>query len=818
MPYSNAVFWVDFERGRSRGVIASVTGFAPGSGYAAGDLLDIAGGTGGRVEVLTVGGGGAVTSMRLVRRGQQYTAGTKATSGGSGSGSTVTITVDGASDATRSTLTSVAFSNSSGLVHGTKAAHGLVTGAVVTVSGTTNFNGNWKVTVLTSSTFTLDGSTWIAGGTTTGSVVPFGGASLDDPWATIGSGATAARIAPGDEVRLVKSPPPVSIGQATWTNGSRVVTLAGPTLTKPVDACDSGWVRVGGSPPTGSYQREGAAAFGTYRGSSWSALTKQAYKDFPLTDFSAYDAISLWYRALSATGAVWDLCLCSDTLGDVVVDSIRIGPAGGSSRWQWFTAGRAGGGRLGSAIQSVSLWTTSSLTGFSAGTSSSFWFDNIIACNHSGLHLGSLISKSSDETGAERNESAYAIQAINGNTVYLDTQTETLAGVGLGYPGATETVETYIWSTVTVTPQASATGSANTVADSGTASAPLRITGGWDWSTLEQDGLTVLDGSNGFGVGLNVASKSYLDVERIAFTRFGSGLSLVMVGHSTFDIPFANNCTSRGLYIVTGAGNNDIAFGHASRCGTYGLELLDGAANNRITGTGLNENTTAGAFIHQSSRNELRIDGMANNGSYGLSLKNLDDLQVYDCVLSGNATAQVYAETSRADLIGCTMVGTEVSTGSNYTDTLVRSHDHGLSGEHWWWSPYVTVQSLAADFPGATGRKWRVTISSTARDSGYPMRFPLAGRWCAADTTVEVSLDVQKSHATNIAAQLVALGGEVSGIPSDVVDLAADSTAVQTLTVSVTPTATGYVRFELWVWSVSSTGYVDLDTLAVEEV
>ena len=815
MPYSNAVFWVDFERGRSRGVIASVTGFAPGSGYAAGDLLDIAGGTGGRVEVLTVGGGGAVTSMRLVRRGQQYTAGTKATSGGSGSGSTVTITVDGASDATRSTLTSVAFSNSSGLVHGTKAAHGLVTGAVVTVSGTTNFNGNWKVTVLTSSTFTLDGSTWIAGGTTTGSVVPFGGASLDDPWATIGSGATAARIAPGDEVRLIGSPAPVSIGSATWNNKSVIVTLADPTLTKLVDACDTGWVRQAGvlNPPTPK-SREGAAAFGFYRGSGWTTNTKQAYKALgAVTDFSAYDAISLWYDGRSGS---LDICLCSDTQGDVVVDRCTIGPGVNSGRWQWYTAGKNGGGKLNSAIQSVAIWTGSSISGLGTSTAFAYWFDDIIACNFGGLHLGSLISKNSSEVGGA--ETWFGIQSINGATVYLDTHTETATGVGRGYPGATETVETYIRATTATAPQASPTGSVNTVNDSGAATAPLRITGGWSWSTLEQDGLTILDGSNGFGVGLNVASKAYLDVERIAFTRFTTGLSLATVGHSTFDVAFANNCTTRGLYLATGAGNNDVTFGAANCCGVNGLELLDGAAGNRITGGACDSSTSYGAFIHQSSRNELRIDGMANNGSYGLSLKNLDDLQVYDCTLADNGTAQVYAETSRVDLLGCTMVGTEVSTGSNYTDTLVRSHNHDASGEHWWWSPYVTVQSLAADFPGATGRKWRVTVSSAARGAGYPMRFPLMGRWCAADVTVEVSIDVQKSHATNIAAQLVALGGEVSGIPSDVVDLAADSTAVQTLTVSVTPTATGYVRCELWVWSVSSTGYVDLDTLAVEEV
>lgn len=808
MPYSNAVFWVDIERGRSRGVIAAVTGFVAGSGYTAGDVLDIVtGGVGGQVEVVATDGGGAVTALRLVRRGQQYTAGSgKATSGGSGSGCTVTITVDGASDATRTTLSSVAFSNSSGLVLGTKAAHGLVTGAVVTVSGTTNFNGDWKVTVLTSSTFTLDGSTWIAGGTTTGSVVPFGGASIADAWATIGSGATAARIAPGDQIRLVKSPPPVSIGQATWTNGGITVVLDGPALTQMVDACQSGWsVRSGLTASYAAGRRGNRLSFSS---ASVFNNVKHAWKAIPLTDFSAFNMLSLWFKA-SNGGAGFTICLCSDTLGDVIVDTIpMVVSVGSSNRWWSYTQGRVGGGQLGSAIQSVAIYG-------SASGSNTYYFDEIIACNFGSLHHGALITKSADEYGGA--EPPLAIQAIDGTTIYLDTQTETAAGTGRGYSGATETVQTFIWHPTLPLPQTSATNTNGAINDSGTVASPITFSGGWDWSSLEQDGTTILDGNNGYGIGVRATSVSHVVVERIAFTRYGTGIALTGSGRCSVNVPFANNCTSRGIYLATGAGNNEVTFGHASRCGAYGLELLDGAANNRITGVGLNENTTAGAFIHQSSRNEIRIGSVSNNGSYGLYTKNLDDLQVYDCTLSDNGTAQVYAETSRVDLLGCTMVGTEVSTGSAYTDTLVRSHDHDLSGEHWWWSPYVTVQSLAADFPGATGRKWRVTISSTARGAGYPMRFPLMGRWCAADVPVTVTLDVQKSHATAVAAQLVALGGEVSGVPVDVTDTADANTNTQTLTVSVTPSVVGYVRFELRVWSVSSTGYVDLDTLTVTE-
>jgi len=129
------------------------------------------------------------------------------------------------SDAVRSTIASVVFSNPSGTtVRGTKVAHGLVTGAVVTVSGCTQAYANdvWKITKQTADTFDLDGALWASftGADVTGDVVPFGGSSWTDAWATITSGATAARIAPGDTVKIAKSPAPTSLGTtATWTNG-----------------------------------------------------------------------------------------------------------------------------------------------------------------------------------------------------------------------------------------------------------------------------------------------------------------------------------------------------------------------------------------------------------------------------------------------------------------------------------------------------------------------------------------------------------------------------------------------------------------------
>lgn len=129
---------------------------------------------------------------------------------------------DTGSDAVRATLSAVVFSNPSGdVVRGTYVSHGLEEGAVIDVTGTTNGNGPYKVTLNDADTFDLVGASWAAfnGADVTGDVVPRGGASWSDAWATLKSGATAARVSPLDLIKHAKSPDPSSIGTADWTGG-----------------------------------------------------------------------------------------------------------------------------------------------------------------------------------------------------------------------------------------------------------------------------------------------------------------------------------------------------------------------------------------------------------------------------------------------------------------------------------------------------------------------------------------------------------------------------------------------------------------------
>ena len=62
------------------------------------------------------------------------------------------------------------------------------------------------------------------------------GSTWDLSWKTLTTGASAARIAPGDIIKIAKSQDPYSIGNATWTYNSAIVTLA-TAHTANIDLC-----------------------------------------------------------------------------------------------------------------------------------------------------------------------------------------------------------------------------------------------------------------------------------------------------------------------------------------------------------------------------------------------------------------------------------------------------------------------------------------------------------------------------------------------------------------------------------------------------
>jgi hypothetical protein len=130
------------------------------------------------------------------------------------------INLASGSDAARTALTSCIASNPSGTITRiTKTAHGLVTGAVVDLTlFTTWLNAAFKITVVDANSFDLDNTVWQATADADGTVTPRGGMNWTDAWLTFTTGASAARLATGDTLRIAKTADEVSLAQnATWT-------------------------------------------------------------------------------------------------------------------------------------------------------------------------------------------------------------------------------------------------------------------------------------------------------------------------------------------------------------------------------------------------------------------------------------------------------------------------------------------------------------------------------------------------------------------------------------------------------------------------
>jgi len=245
----------------------------------------------------------------------------------------------GIGDAARTALTGCIASNPSGsITRINKTAHGLITGAVVDLTlFTTWLNSAWKITKVDNNNFDLDGAVWQATADASGTVTPRGGSSWADAWSTINTGATAARINPGDEIRISKSPDPQSIGNALWTNLSKTIVLdAARTLD--IDLCETAWTGMTNVTSTASATRKQGSFSAQLAILAAFTTGKVAYKTLaaPL-NLSAFQDINFSLR-FSTTFNVntYRICLCSDTTGDVVVDNFLIPAQNGFQSFQYF--------------------------------------------------------------------------------------------------------------------------------------------------------------------------------------------------------------------------------------------------------------------------------------------------------------------------------------------------------------------------------------------------------------------------------------------------------------------------------------------------
>ena len=383
------------------------------------------------------------------------------------------------------------------------------------------------------------------------------GTSWGAAWKTLISGATAARLGQtdSDEIRIAKSPDPVSIGNVTWTVASLDLTISGLTNTN-VDLCNSGWSAGLITPTfTTSYYRQGGTSVQSVLSST---NGKVCYKTITTADYSAFTRITFYINFGTAvnytSGAAVQIRLCSDTAGDTAVNTFTL-PSYYYPANYWVPITIDNVNALGSGIQSVALYTTSSV-------SNTIRIDNIqvikSASDTTSLSLTDLIAKN-DGTGQY-----YPICAIDGTSVRLCTwhnSASTANPASITYYrsiNGTETVATVKrtpFATASDAPATATSTAIGAISYTNNTNWPEKkvYTGGYNTSSGEVDGETWFDGVTGYGYGVTQTNTSTgsMEVSNISAVRYYYNYILNYTEYMKF-----LNCNSvvgyRGLSINSG--------------------------------------------------------------------------------------------------------------------------------------------------------------------------------------------------------------------------------------------------------------------------
>jgi len=706
------------------------------------------------------------------------------------------------------TAKSITSSTNTSPIQVTVSSHGYSTGDVVIIyNHATNLtaNGTWTITVVDANNFTLDGSTGIAAG----------------------SGGSCVKI-----------------------NHMAIKMSANPGI-QTITRCEQAWTAANGSTVTKdtSYYREGVAS-AKIAMTSPAASTKYAYFTLPAAlNLSSFQAITFWLRNDTAiTAGQWKICLCSDTTGDIIVDTFPIPAVPSTGYFLPLTITRSGGGNLGSSIASIALYSDTS-----PGSNSGIYLDNILACQSPGLSLQSLITKDSQAIGIT--DGNYAIRHISedGKIIVIDNLVHDNAVVGLtsrgyGYDGTSETVALYRRETLK-TPLASALSTqVNPIINSGTSGYPITISGGWNPSTDTQDGETFIDGLTGLGYGIYASSQSYISISRISCVRYYDGVYFPAIDN--FNVNLTNNlsCTDacvslNGVFkssiTVSKINNVNFALYSSNYCSACNLNiakiannpaisiLLSGllssvnlSFNNIINCTNYALQFGGGSSTFLRSRETANITGGSiSYCTYPVYINYLSGrIRLYGINTDGRGTYGIYVSTVGSNytegliLEKCTInETTEVYIPSSCYDAVIYSTNHDNTADnHWAFYEGGYARTDASVVHTSPGLSWRICPTSTTRDANYPIRFKIASVLVKSGSQVTVSAWFRRDN-TGLTMKLVVPANQIGGPSSQLeASMTAAANTWEQLSLSWTPSETGVVDVYAYVYGGTTyNGWVD---------
>ena len=354
------------------------------------------------------------------------------------------------------------------------------------------------------------------------------------------------------------------------------------------------------------------------------------------------------------------------------------------------------------------------------------------------------------------------------------------------YPSATQSGYSSYKLGVTDTGAAAAsTTQIQVVSSSGSSSANLIISGGWDLSTQTQTGQTYFRQMHGtfanrYGYGLYFSGISYTEVSRLHFLRYNYGIYYYYNSNN-------NTCTS-------------------PVCNSNNYGIYYNSNNNTCTSPTCNSNNTYGIY-YNSSNNNTCTSPTCNSNNTGISYYYASSNTCYGTLTTtGNTSGAIYNNAGINRIAKASLAESTKFTGATYcVNSRIFVGDLNGTGNAYIYTDNGNIVSQNAT-AGGTGKEWKLSPTDAIRNSAYPLNLSVAKVAVAGSGQVTVKLYFKKS-GTGVAGALRVRYGQVtwSDAAQDIVVNCPDNTSRNQVTLQFTPTEAGVVEIEALAWYVSST-------------
>lgn len=395
---------------------------------------------------------------------------------------------------------------------------------------------------------------------------------------------------------------------------------------------------------------------------------------------------------------------------------------------------------------------------------------------------------------------------------------------------------------VTDTGEAAATGTnVQTISSSGSASAYLYISGGWDLSTQTQTGQTYFrqmhsSFANRYGNGLTSSNKNYTDISRLHFLRYNNGMSVsgnycvtnspvccscntgiyFIQSNSVINTPICNSNNVIGIWIEQNQ-NNIINSPICNSNGAHGIYLFTNSNHHTVVSPFCKYNVNSGIAFYSAFNNVIVSPTLVSNAT-GINLLNhSSNVTILGTLTTSGHTTPISCTNGFINIAKASIAESTKAGGfSNLTDGQVRINDMGGQSYIYTDNGNIVTQNATA---GGTGREWKFSPTNAIRNSVYPLWLPMARFAVASSGQVTITAYFKKS-GTGVAGALRCRYGQVtwSDAAQDIVVNCPDNTSRNQVTLQFTPTEAGVVEIEALAWYVSSTSQtVIVDDIAVSQ-